>query len=145
MKGLAIDWSHMTAAFPPNIDSDQRDTVQAALLHGPVPQTGRLAAFRRRWFGRIIEGYRMSHTKVVFIRLPRGPIPRPDGLVQKKSSSIREFASRPNVLLCDEHAFDFLERPELFKDGVHLNRAGIAVFSERLAATLSTLLTAAKR
>ena len=44
--------------------------------------------------------------------------------MQKKSSSIREFAARPGVLLVDEHAFDSLERPELFKDAFHLNNAG---------------------
>ena len=49
--------------------------------------------------------------------------------MQKKSSSIREFSARPGVLLVDEHAFDSLERPELFKDAFHLNNAGCARFS----------------
>ncbi len=72
-------------------------------------------------------------TKIVFLRLPRGPIPRPDFLSRAKSSSIRELAARPNVILCDEHAFDSLEHPELFGDGMHLNRAGVAKFSPMLA------------
>ena len=77
---------------------------------------------------------------MVFIRLPRGPVPRPDNLVQKKSSSIREFAARPGVLLLDEHAFDSLERPELFKDAFHMNNAGASLLSARLAQEVGKLL-----
>ena len=79
----------------------------------------------------MVDRYRGSPTKMVFVRLPRGPIPRPDNLVQKKSSSIREFAGRPGVLLVDEHAFDSLEQPELFKDALHLNNARASRASSR--------------
>ncbi len=43
-------------------------------------------------------------------------------------------------MLADEHAFESLERPELFKDGIHLNRAGIALFSPMLAREISRML-----
>src|SRR5262249_47232925 len=99
MSGLAIDWSTLAATFPPGFTSEQRETAEDELLRKPVPQTGRLAAFRREWFGRIISLYRGSPTKILFVRLPRGPLVRPDGLVQKKSASIREFAALPNVVL----------------------------------------------
>jgi hypothetical protein len=137
MAGLQIDWSTWTVTFPAEFDQDQRDTVN---MSRPAPQTGRLAAFRRAWFGRIFDHYRGSRTKIIFVRLPRGPIPRPDNLVRKKSSTIREFASLPNVLLCDEHAFDSLERPELCRDGLHLNRDGIARFSPMLAEEIGRML-----
>ena len=141
MTGIQIDWSAWKATFPPEFDQDQRDTVNNTLMSPPAPQTGRLAAFRRAWFGRIFDHYRGSRTKIVFVRLPRGPIPRPDGLVRIKSATIREFASSvPNVLLCDEHAFDSLEHPELFRDGLHLNRAGIALFSPMLAVDIGRML-----
>ena len=71
---------------------------------------------------------------------PRGPIPRPDYLVHKLSSSIREFASRPNVTLVDEHAFDSLETPKLFKDAFHLNDAGCSRLSEMMAREVSRLV-----
>jgi lysophospholipase L1-like esterase len=44
----------------------------------------------------------------------------------------------------DEHAFESLERPELFKDGIHLNRAGIARFSPMLAEELARALKTGK-
>ena len=52
----------------------------------------------------------------------------------------RELASRPNVLLADEHAFDALEHPEFFRDGMHLNREGINRFSVLLEKEVVRLL-----
>jgi hypothetical protein len=140
MAGLEIDWNTLQAKFPPNADANQRDTTEDFLLHRPEPQTGRLAAFRRQWFGRIFDRYRNSRTRIIFLRLPRGPIPRPDFLARARSASIREFAARPNVMLCDEHAFDSLEHPELFGDGMHLNRAGVEKFSPMLAQRIGQIL-----
>jgi hypothetical protein len=140
LAGLQVDWAARKASFPPGADQIQRDTVNTTLLRPVIPQTGRYAAFRRLWYGRMIDRYRGSRTKVIFVRLARGPVVRPDSLSQKKSASIREFASRPNVVLANEHAFDSLERPELFKDAVHLNRAGAARFSRMLVAEVGRIL-----
>jgi hypothetical protein len=140
MAGLQIDWSTMTAISPPGADRTQIETVKDFLLHPVGPQTGDLAAHRREWFGKIVDRYRDSPTKIVFLRLARGPIPRPDNLEQKQSNTIREFARRPNVLLVPEHAFDSLERPEFYKDGMHLNREGAARFSAMLAEEMAKLL-----
>jgi hypothetical protein len=142
MTGLAIDWNTLTAQLPPGYSPEQWEPTGDYLLHRPIPQTGRLAAYRREWFGRILDRYRNSRTRFIFLRLPRGPIPRPDFLSRAKSSSIRELAARPKVLLCDEHAFDELERPELFGDGMHLNRAGVAIFSPMLAKLVAQMLGA---
>jgi hypothetical protein len=139
MAGLKIDWATRTATLPPGADENQRETIKPVLSEVPA-QTGRLAAYRRQWFGKIIARYRGSRTKIIFVRLPRGPIPRPEGFVRKLSSSIREFAAVPNVMLADEHAFESLERPELFKDGIHLNRAGIAAFTPMLSREISRML-----
>jgi hypothetical protein len=142
LTGLTIDYSKMEAHFPPGATEDQILTVKAFLLRGAPPRenVGRVAAFRRTWFRRIIDRYHGSRTKIVFVRLPRGPIPRPDNLVPKYSSSIRELASDPNVRLCDEHAFESLEHPEFFKDGLHLNLEGATLFSHMLARELKRVI-----
>jgi hypothetical protein len=140
MVGLEIDWTRWKAVYPPDADEFQRRSVQEFLMYPPAPQIGRYAAFRREWFGRIFNLYEDSPTKIIFVRLARGPIPRPN-VVQKKSSSIREFARRSNVLLVPEHALDSLERPEFYKDAMHLNREGVARFSEMLAREVAALLT----
>ena len=140
LAGLRIDFVSWKVSFPAGADQVQRDTVNATLMRPAAPQTGRFANFQRRWFGRMLDRYRGSRTKIVFVRLPRGPVVRPDTLAPRKSASIRELARRPNVALCDEHAFDSLERPELFKDAVHLNREGCARFSAMLVAEVSRVL-----
>ena len=137
--GLKIDWTNFTATVPPGNDA-LRDQLDRFVLYRPYPQTGKRAAFRRKWFGQLLDRYRGTPTKEVFVRLPRGPIPRPDNLVRKKSSSIREFAARPGVLLLDEHAFDSLEMPELFKDAFHLNNQGCARLSVLMAQEVGKLL-----
>ncbi len=137
--GLKIDWNTLTATFPPDSDA-LRDQMNRFVLYRAYPQTGLHAAFRRQWFGRLLDRYRGTSTKVIFVRLPRGPVPRPNYLVHKMSSSIREFAARPGVLLVDEHAFESLETPELFKDAFHLNNAGCSRLSVRLAQEIAKLL-----
>jgi hypothetical protein len=140
MVGLQIDWSTLTATYPPGMTEEQKGTVRSFLIHEPNPQTGRLAHYFRTWLGRIADRYRDSRTKIIFVRLPRGPIPRPDYLVKKRSSSIRELASRPNVILANEHLFDCLEHPEFFKDAMHLNRDGVERFSAMLADEVARIL-----
>jgi hypothetical protein len=137
--GLRIDWTTLTATVPPG-NAALRDQLDRFVLYRAYPQTGRHAAFRRKWFGQLVDRYRGTGTKVIFVRLPRGPIPRPAYLVQKKSSSIREFARRPGVLLADEHTFDFLEKPELFRDAFHLNNAGCSLLSVHMAREIGKLL-----
>jgi lysophospholipase L1-like esterase len=124
---------------PPG-NAELADQIHRFILYRPQPQTGKRAAFRRKWFGQLLDRYRGTATKVVFVRLPRGAIPRPENLVQKKSSSIREFAARPGVVLLDEHAFDSLETPELFRDGFHLNNTGCARLSVMMAQEVGKLL-----
>jgi hypothetical protein len=142
LTGLSIDWRKMTMTFPPDLPADQRAALMAILLRPVASQTGAHAAYRRLWFGRIIERDRRSATWIVFVRIPRAPIPRPDWLVHKLSSSIRELGARPHVLLLDEDTFDDLERPEVFFDGLHLNAAGRERFSVSLAQYVTRRLRA---
>ena len=140
MDGLAVDWATGALTVPPGSSTDQEKLLRETLLRPVVEQTGRLAAYRRAWFGRIIDRYRGTATQVIIFRLPRGPIPRPDWLVAKRSSSIRELAARPNVMLLDEHAFESLERTSLFKDPLHLNSKGMKLFSQMLADRIAARL-----
>ena len=139
VMGLKIDWSDFTATLPPD-NEVLKDQITRFVLYRPKPQTGKRAAFRRKWFGRLVDYYRGTPTKVVFVRLPRGPIPRPANLVRTQSSSIREFAARPGVWLANEHAFESLETPELFKDAFHLNDEGCSRLSVMMAREVSRLV-----
>ena len=141
VQGLSVDWSNWTLTPPPGATPAQEKVLRDVLLRRAVPQTGRLAEYRRQWFGRIIDRYRGGATRVFIFRLPRGPVPRPEWLVHRRSSSIREMAARPNVVLLDERCFEPLERPSLFMDPLHMNRKGMDEFSRMLGEAVAGRLS----
>jgi hypothetical protein len=145
LAGLKVDWATHTATFPPGADQNQKDTVVNSFMRELPPQDGRDHAFRSEWYGKIADRYRNSRTKIIFLRLPDGPLPRPEGLDPRNTSAILELAKRPNVLLFPEHAFDSLEHPELFKDGAHLNRRGVTLFSRMVAQGVAAMLGTAPK
>ena len=144
LVGLEVDWKAWRITYPPRSTAEQRKSLNDWLMRGAAPQIDYLAAYRRAWFGKVLDHYRGSNTRLIFIRLPRGPVVRPANLVEIKSSSIREFGSRPGVLLADEHAFDALERPEWFGDAIHLNDPGAQQFSGLVALETARLLATGK-
>ena len=145
LDGLQMNWETGTITLPPGTTPAQERVLRDVFLRPVAEQTGRLAIYRRRWFGRIIDRYRGTATQVIFFRLPRGPIPRPDGMVRKRSSSIRELASRANVMLLDEQTFESLESTSLFKDPLHLNSEGMRLFSQMLAGQVRSRLSGMTR
>ncbi len=132
LTGLTIDWDRKVAHFPDRLTAAQRDFINQTLFTPLPPDRGRQTAYFRTWFGRIVDRYRDSGTKIIFLRVPRAPV-SPPWHAPKPDSSIRQLASRPNVIVLDEHRFDELERPELFGDPLHLNGDGMVRFSRILA------------
>ncbi len=133
LAGLKVDWAAHKVEMPPGTSDRLRRLVQDAFFWDP-PQTGLYSAYRRLWLGRIVQRYRGSPTRLIFARLPRGPVP-PPVLPSPKGAAIRELASSPHVLLVHEQALEFLERPEYFRDPYHLNGPG----GEQLTRTLVRL------
>ena len=104
------------------------------------PETGGESRYMKYWLGKIYERYRGSPTRLIFLRLPRGGFVRPDQPRYNPHSSVRDLAAEPNVTLIDEHFFDSLEKPELFRDELHLNGPGMERFSEMLTQEVSRIL-----
>ncbi|MGP8246005.1 MAG: hypothetical protein ACLQVN_15970 [Bryobacteraceae bacterium] len=132
LEGIKVDWAANRVTLPGWPDAAKRRQIEDELLRPVPPITPSYAAYRLRWIGAIVDRYRGARTRIVFYRLPRGPVVRP-GLPEDADSSVRQLARRPGVVLADERAFDSLERPELFGDGMHLNEAGGIEFSRMLA------------
>lgn len=139
LAGMVVDWNSRTLALPEWVDTQHRQIAENLLLSDPPPYSAEYARYRSRWFGAILDRYRGSRTKIIFLRLPRGPVVRP-GLVDDRSSTIREFADAGRALLMDQHTFDRLERPELFGDAQHLNDAGATELTTILAEEVSRML-----
>lgn len=139
LAGMAIDWKTRSLSLPGWVDPQHRRIAEDLLLRDPAAYFDPLARYRRRWFGAILDRYRGSKTKIIFLQLPRGPVVR-QGLVADRTSSIREFAAQGKALLMNEHEFDSLEQPELFGDAQHLNEAGGVRFSAMVAEEVSRML-----
>jgi hypothetical protein len=139
LAGLQIDWQHRTMQFPDRIPENQRKEIEGVVFQSFPPDEGRETAYLRFWYGKIIDHYRGSGTKLIFMRVPRAPTSPPDA-VPKPNSAIRQIASQPDVIVLDEHLFDQLEHPYLFWDGQHLNRQGMEQFSKILATEVRRVL-----
>lgn len=133
LAGLKVDWRTRTVTGPPGVDPERYARETDWMKNPEWPQRGLEEEYRRVWFGRLIAYSRSRGTRVIFVRVPRAPAPRPDALVHTLSHTIRDIAAPPAVTLLDEHAFDNLERPGYFFDDVHMNSAGRNLFSVELA------------
>ena len=139
MEGVSIDWSTRIMTAPPDRAAQKR-AYEVALLDRLPPDRGQHEKYMHLWMGKIYDLYRGSRTRLVFVRLPRGPLVRPDFPPTKPHSSVRELASHAETTLMDEHLFDSLERPEFFVDELHLNEPGIQQFSATLTRELRRVL-----
>lgn len=135
-----MDWKTRTLSAPPNADPSLVQKLKARLLDPLTPETSEESRYLKYWIGRIYDHYRGSPTRLIFLRLPRGGFVRPDQAPYNPGSSIHELAGQPNVTLIDEHFFDPLETPELFRDEMHLNEPGMERFSLMLAQEVGRIL-----
>lgn len=139
MAGVAVDWAAHKVTVPPE-HAAQKTEFESYFLTPYPPDMGRRSAYMHYWLGKIYEHYRGSRTRLIFLREPRGPFVRPDLPPMNPRGTVRELAVHSNVTLIPEHFFDSLERPDLFKDQVHLNQPGIDLFSHMLAREMRELL-----
>jgi hypothetical protein len=140
VTGLSVDWKAWTIHFPEGSTESQRRIFTEVLMRESAEQTGLRGKYLREWYGRIVDRYRGSRTRIVFLRLPRGPVVRPV-LVARKSATARELAAaNPQVRLIGEHAFDSLEQTRFFGDPLHLNQAGSQEFSHMAAREAASVL-----
>src|SRR5205807_440849 len=122
-----------TVHYPEGASDAQKKLVQDVLLREFPPQAGVRTAYFRKWYGRIVDHYRGSGTKLIFVRVPRAPVIPPGNLPPRMDSAVRQLGSTPDVVVMDENHLNDLERPELFGDPLHLNGEGQTRFSHILA------------
>ena len=140
VAGYHVDWAARTITAPPNGDPVRLEGLKSWLLAPLPPESGEQSRYMKYWLGKIYEHYRGSPTRLIFLRLPRGGWIRPDQPRYNPHSSVRDLAAHPNVTLIDEHFFDSLEKPELFRDQLHLNGPGMDQFSAMIAQEVRRIL-----
>jgi hypothetical protein len=110
-----------------------------------VADTERNARFHAHWLSQIIELYKDSPTKIVFVQMPRGPVRLPKVAPLPSAPDIRGLLPKQNnVIFLGENEFTFLEQPKYFWDLHHLNRDGRKLFSERLGVRIREIVEGAK-
>jgi hypothetical protein len=138
LSGLTVDFEKRTLHFPEGVKEWQSSTALAMILPGEFPQTGELTAYRKRWLGRILDLYRDSPTRIIFLELPRGPVPTPERKAPERF--VDSVRNRPRLTILPKETFRDLERPEVFSDGLHLNHLGRPIFSERLGKKMAEIV-----
>ena len=136
----SVDWNARAVTGPPNADPARVEGMKIRLFEPRPPESGSYSRYLKYWFGKIKEHYRTSQTCLIFLRYPRGGWVRPDQPRYNPHSSVRDLATQPNVALMDEHFFDVLEKPELFRDQMHLNGPGMDQFSVMIAQEVRRIL-----
>jgi hypothetical protein len=132
VAGIDIDYQHKQVRYPNSISQDMRELIERILFRPMPPDKGIRISYFRYWYGRIVDRYKGTGTKVVFVRVPRAPVTPPNS-PYKPNSAVRQMASHPDVVMLDEQLYNPLEKPELFMDPLHLDREGMILFSRILA------------
>lgn len=140
LAGMTVDWNARTIQFPPGIAPEVQDNVRKFVTKERVAQKGLVGRYRREWLGRIVDYYRGSETKIVFLQLPRGPLPDPSQ-ADPRPRFLDSVSGNPGVAVLPAETFVDLERPDVFFDGLHLNSEGRRIFSRRLAEQTERALT----
>ena len=85
---------------------------------------------------RILNRYSASSTEIVLTPVPRGPFAGLPGASMTFHAAFPTITTQKAVFSLPEQTFDFLEKPEYYFDGFHLNSKGRQRFTETLVTEL---------
>jgi hypothetical protein len=133
--GTSYDPKTGQVTFPPQLTEAQREAIRDSLVQPSQSETQRFLKMQRDGIQQILDRYSASPTQVVLTPIPRGPFAGLPG------ASMTFHAAFPSVMKkaafsLPEQTFDFLEKPEYYFDGYHLNARGRQRFTEALVAEL---------
>ncbi|MDP9052727.1 MAG: hypothetical protein M3N93_00245 [Acidobacteriota bacterium] len=138
LAGLSADFTHHTIEYPRGISPATKETIDNMVMRPPEEQRGEMTRYRALWLNRIMDLYKDSPTRIVYFELARAPVPKPES--SRPATFLQTALQRPGVVALPRDTFRDLERPEIFFDGLHFNKTGRGLFSNRLAAKISPLL-----
>jgi hypothetical protein len=144
MVGTSYDSRTGQITFPPQLTEAQRQTIRKSLLQPSQSEMQYSLKLQRDWIPRILSRYSKTPTAIVLTPVPRGPfLELPGFSVARNAAFPKVVAQRTDVSL-PEQTFDFLEKPEYYFDGYHLNAKGRQKFTETLVTKLVERLGAAE-
>ncbi len=120
--------------YPDHVSEELRNLILKGYRDDYPSQLGETTQYRKYWLGKVLELYRNSSTKIVFLESPRGPLPP---VAPEAPMTFLKWAQEQyGVRVLDASTFRFLETPETFFDQLHLNRKGRELFTKKLVQSL---------
>jgi len=134
--GTSYDPSTGQVTFPPQLTEAQREAIRDSMVQPSQSETQRFLKMQRDGIQRILNRYSASPTKIVLTPIPRGPFAGLPGASMTFHAVFPTLTTEKAVFSLPEQTFDFLEKPEYYFDGFHLNAKGRQRFTETLVAEL---------
>ncbi len=133
--GTSYDPKTGQLTFPPQLTEAQREAIRDSLVQPSQSETQRFLKMQRDGIKQILDRYSATPTQIVLTPIPRGPFA---GLPGASMTFHAAFPSsvKKSAFSLPEQTFDFLEKPEYYFDGYHLNARGRQRFTETLVAEL---------
>ena len=134
--GTSYDPKTGQVAFPPRLSEAQRDAIRDSLVKPSQSETQDFLRLQRDGTQRILNRYSASSTEIVLTPVPRGPFAGLPGASMTFHAAFPTITTQRAVFSLPEQTFDFLEKPEYYFDGYHLNSKGRQRFTETLVTEL---------
>ena len=135
--GTSYDPKTGHVTFPPRLTEAQREAVRYSLMKPSQSETQDFLRMQRDGIQRILNRYSASPTKIVLTPVPRGPFAGLPGASMTFHAVFPTITTEKAVFSLPEQMFNFLEKPEYYFDGFHLNANGRQRFTETLVTELS--------
>lgn len=134
--GTSYDPKTGQVTFPSRLTEAQRDAIRDSLMKPSQSETQDFLRMQRDGIQRILNSYSASPTQIVLTPVPRGPFAGLPGASMTFHAVFPTVTTEKAVFSLPEQTFDFLETPEYYFDGYHLNAKGRRRFTETLVAEL---------
>jgi hypothetical protein len=134
--GTSYDPKTGQVTFPPQLTEAQRETIRDSLVQPSQSETQRFLKMQRDGIQQILSRYSASPTEIVLTPIPRGPFAGLPGASMTFHAAFPSIMMQKAAFSLPEQTFDFLEKPEYYFDGYHLNARGRQRFTETLVAEL---------
>ena len=134
--GTSYDPKTGQVTFPPRLTEAQREAIRDSLVKPSQSETQDFLRMQRYGIQRILNRYSASPTEIVLTPVPRGPFAGLPGASMTFHAVFPTITTQKAVFSLPEQTFDFLEKPEYYFDGFHLNAKGRQRFTEALVAEL---------
>jgi hypothetical protein len=136
LVGISYDPQTGKVSFPSRLTEAQREAVRDSLVKPSQSEIQDFLKMQRDGIQRILNRYSTSPTEIVLTPVPRGPFAGLPGASTTFPAAFPRITTQKSVFCVPEQTFDFLEKPEFYFDGYHLNARGRQRFTETLVAEL---------